>query len=155
MPFEPRKINPRHLIVLKLHWKGIGNQQIADIVGITAQHVSNIINMPVARELYATFQENVFESLADVQETLQAAAPELLNEKLRLALNAKDERVRSTSCTELLQMSGHKPVSRIVVERQDSPHDKYANMSEDQLRHELLKGVGNAELLTKETETVH
>jgi len=136
-----KNINPRHLLVYQLHARGLFNKDIAWIVGIAESTVSMILGTPIAKELFNEMQAIGFDTIADVQQMVQVAAPAIIQEKVRLALSATDERVRSTSCMDILAIAGHKPISRVVIEQPSLGRGKYEGLGEEELRMELLKSV--------------
>ena len=132
--WKPKRFRPSHLRVVALEWAGLDNLEIANRTGYSVQHVSNILTTPEAEEIRIELRKNTLDTMTDIQLEVQAIAPTILHEKIRLAINANDERVRSTSCTDLLHMAGHSPVKRLQLEKIDKGDADLADKSEDELR---------------------
>jgi len=137
-------INPRHLIVFRLHLKGLSNTEIASTLGYTPQNISLILNSTNMAEVCEELKEDILRATYDdVQKTIDAVGPLLVEEKIRLALTAKDERVRSISCTEMLNMGGHKPITHVVVEETHHEHVKLSELDEKELRDRVRTAIGD------------
>lgn len=141
--------------MLRLHFQGLSNLEIASQLNVTPQHVSNVLCTPEAQELLAQLQENTLDTILDVQTQAQAIAPLVFEEKVRLALTAKDEKVRTTNCKDILDIAGHMPVRRVVVETPDRQAERFDKMTIQELQAEML-GELNMEAAPAEPEvTVH
>ncbi len=108
------------------------------MVGVTPQHVSNLLNTPEALEMLSQFQDKTLDTIMDIQLDAQAIAPAIFEEKVRLALTAKDERTRNTACSDILNIAGHMPVRRVVIEQPDRQAERFDKMTNDELRAEML-----------------
>lgn len=137
-----KNFRPRHLAVLRLWAQGYTNDEIATMTNYTPSVVSQITNCPEAKALMAEMQDSTFASIADVQTTLQACAPALLEEKIKLALTAKDERVRSVSCSDLLGLAGHTPVKRVELTKVEEIENDYAGKSDEEIREHIRQELG-------------
>ena len=150
-----KKLRPKHLAVLRLWAQGLDNAEIAVLVGYTPATVSLIVNLPEAQELLEEMKAGTFETIADVRTSLQFIAPELLEEKIRLAFNAKSEQVRSNSCAELLALAGHAPLRKIEITRPLEVVDPYKGLSEEQLRERVFKELGMNTKPSSPEDTLH
>jgi len=140
-----RRLKPRHMHVLYLHWKGFTNKEIADITNFSEGHVSNIITGPNAGEVLDALRAGVYDSMRSVDQELQMVAPALITEKINLALGSADEKVRSTNCMELLQMAGHTPVRRIQrIDAHSEGHEEFGALTEDEIKADLLQKAASA-----------
>ena len=133
-----RGIKPIHLLIFRDHMRGHTNREIASLHGITEQSVCNILQEEPIQELKKAAMEKAFDTLTDVQESLQLAAPFAIQTKISL-LSSSDDRVRNMAATDILQMSGHRPASRLIVEHEQTVERETDNKSEEELRNMILK----------------
>lgn len=141
MAWQPRKWTPRLLQVLRLYYQGHTYDEIASLTGYHYQSVAQLINSPASRDILAKFQDKTLDTILDIQADVQAIAPAALEEKVRLALSAKDERVRNTACSDILAMAGHKPIDRVSLNLEKPPEDPFAGKTEAEIRASLLEEV--------------
>lgn len=125
--------------VVRHHFLGVPVHEIAKKLKLPKDVVAGIISTQPAQELIKRLQDKAFDSMAEVESELQAAAPELLREKIRLALESNNEHIRTRNTNELLQMAGHVPMHRLMIERPDPILEKYRGMDEGQIREELRR----------------
>ncbi len=74
---------------------------------------------------------------------------------MKLAMTAQDERVRNIACSDILAMSGHQPVKRVVLERPDPVAEEFRDKSTEELRRVVLEKLGYEVPTPPTTETVH
>lgn len=155
--WKPRRLTPAHLEVFRLYFQGYSQLDIAKLTGYDRAWICKMLNGPDANDLLEQFQAKTINTILDVQSDAQAIAPRVFEEKIRLALNAKDERTRNIACTDILNMAGHRPIHRVVMENADPVLDKYADLTEDQLREQLAgKPIVVVETVSKPEEpTLH
>jgi len=137
-----RKFRPLHMLILRLHFQGWTADEIGQELDCSAQTVYRIVGLPESLEILEMFQKKTVDTILDISGDLQAVAPAVFEEKLKLALKAKDERVRNIACTDILNMAGHSPIKRVQVEQVDPVEDKYKGKSAEQIR-KLLAGEGD------------
>lgn len=135
--FDPKLWKPVYLRMVRLYWMGETLMDIAATTGYSPSTVSKVINSENGQEILTQLQTKCFDSMLEVMNEAQAVAPELIREKIQLALHSSDERVRTKNCTDLLQIAGHVPVQRVVHET-DTIDAQFKGKSPDQLRKELL-----------------
>lgn len=140
--WEPKKLNPTHYRILLLHWHGLSHGEIAAELGVAAQTVSSLVCSEAGEAILSELAKRSLDTVADVQLVAQALAPAVMEEKARLALGAKDERVRNIACTDILNMAGHQPVRRVLVEKADSIDEAYRDKSVEELRQVVLEKLG-------------
>lgn len=148
---RPSHFKPRHLAILRLYYQGMSQVDIAACLGLSQRLVTEIVNSPAAKELEAEFQRQTFSSITDVQLQLQAIAPAALEETVRLAFHANDEKVRMTSCQNILEMAGHKAPIKQMIEHKSKVEEEFRGKTEEELRRELLEAVGAID----EDATIH
>jgi predicted transcriptional regulator len=136
-----QKLKPVHLLMIRLFWSGQTLAEIASKVGYTPQQVMNVVHSDHAKDILQQLQSAAIDSMEEVQDRINEAAPELLNKKLQHALYSSDEKVSNRACTELLHMAGHVPVQRVKIEREDAVSKKYEGLTEDELRNKLLDSI--------------
>jgi len=137
--WNPLVWKPIYLRILRLYWMGETQVDIAARVGCSAGLVSNVINSDRGKEILSQLESKTFDSMLEVMNEAQAVAPEVIREKIQLALHSNDERIRTKNCTDLLNIAGHVPIHRVSIERPDPLEEKYKDKTADQLRQELLK----------------
>lgn len=140
--WQPRKFKPAHIHIIRLAWQGHTNFEIASHLGCTEQHVSNIINCDEGQALLAELKNHSISSMTEVQDELQLVTPLILREKIRLALESSDEKVRSTSCSDLLAIAGHTPVRKLEIHREVPDTADLSGKTNEELRSHLLKELG-------------
>lgn len=151
--WTPRKLSPRHLQVIRYHWQGDTADEIALKTRYIPEHISTIINSEAGQEALRELSSGSLDSTTFVETLAQAMAPVCMEELFRLATGSVDERVRKSSCRDVLDIAGHVPVRRISLERVDPVADKYSDLTEEQLREMALGGKGQRE--AEERGTVH
>lgn len=105
--WEPLELNPRHKNMIALKATGLSNNEIAQILGANAAHVSQIINHPDAKPLLAQLTTDHINSIvSDVGQAIQGSAMEMYEIVLNLARNAKKEEVRRDCAMDLLDRAG-------------------------------------------------
>lgn len=145
--WSPIRWLPIHTQILRLHWEGKDTKVIADSLQVALDLVRNVIKSDHGEELLASLDAKTFDSMLEVHTLIQAHAPDLIQRKLALAYTGSTEAIRSKNISELLQMAGHVPVHKVVIERPDPILDKYKDKTPDMLRNELLKFKDSATAL--------
>lgn len=136
------RFKPRDLRVAMMSYYGATNKDIAHALGMHEISIGNILRSPTILEFIEDLKTKSIETMSQVAEMAQLAAPAVMEEKIRLALSARDERVRNTAAKDILEIAGHSPVKRVVVEKEAPSESTYHNKTEDELRAELLSIVG-------------
>ena len=152
---QPKRFSPIHLRICVMHWHGLSAGEIASAVRRTPQTVSNVINSDEGMEILAELGRRSLDTVMEVQAVAQAYAPSAIEQLVHLMFESKDDRVRKTSCTDILAIAGHQPVKRIAIERPDPVSEKYREMTEDQIKEKLLAELGAVASATEENRTVH
>jgi predicted transcriptional regulator len=80
-PWEPDKLNPRHLQIINLKAAGVSNTKIAEMLGIGETNVSIIVNHPDSKYLLARIVAYAAENVTDIRARIEASAA-LAHEKL-------------------------------------------------------------------------
>jgi hypothetical protein len=90
-PWEPDKLNARHLQIINMKAAGISNTKIAEILGVGEGNVSIVVNHPDSQYLLARIIAYAAENVADIRVRLEASAA-LAHEKLNeILLTSKKE----------------------------------------------------------------
>ena len=146
MSYQPKKLRPAHLMIIRLHWQGESNTDIAMLTGYSPQTVSNVIASEEAQAILLGLQAEVVDTMAQVQTQAQYDAPLVYENIFKIAHTASDERVRLHANLALVGIAGHVPIKRVVVERESALAKKYEDMSEEEIRSsiagELAPGNG-------------
>jgi len=135
-----RKFTPLHLHVVKLHWEGHTNAEIAARLRRSDSWVSSILSSPECAEIYKRLENHVLDTSIQVQTTLQAAAPVALSRKMDLMFSANDA-VANKATQEILELSGHVPLRQIEIRRHDHIEEEFRGKSEADIRREILESL--------------
>jgi hypothetical protein len=137
--------NPIHFKVVRLHLDGHTQQDISRMTGLTPSAVNLILLSPEAQETLEAIKANYLDTMLEVQTQAQLVAPEMLKLKIDLAMNSLDERVRSINAKEVLEIAGHKPDTRLILQRtEDAQAGEHAEATPEELRQQLLAAVAKA-----------
>ena len=140
-----RRYNPIVLRLQLLLWSGHDQHAAALILGKTDAWVSNILTTDEAKEIYSHLESQIIDSTRQVQAALQAAAPAVIEEKISLALNAKNETVRNAAGQQILEMAGHSAIRHLEIHRPDEIAESYKDKTEAEIRAEILRGLSEGE----------
>jgi len=147
--YQPKTFKPEHIHIVRLHWHGYDNSEIAQMLGCSEPHVSLIINCDEAQKLLQQLKEHAIDSYQDTQDDFQLVLPLVRKEKIKLALEATDERVRNMACSDILAIAGHTPQHRVELTRgKDSESRKLDQMTPDQLRDAIMDDLGIPKIVT-------
>lgn len=133
---------PFHIRCALLSLAGLTNKEIALEVSKSPETISAVLASAEVQAFLAEYRGQALNSMLEVQTMAQAIAPVAMHEKIRLALNGRDERVRNTACKELLEIAGHTPLHRVSVDRPDHVSEKYAERSDEDIRREIEQALG-------------
>lgn len=142
MNWQPRRFRPQHIQIVRLAWQGYEQQEIASFLGCSSGHVSQILACDEARAIMEGLRQHAISSMDEVQDEAQLVAPLVMREKIRLALDAQDERVRNIACTDILAIAGHTPVKKLQIERNDPKLDEIERKTPEELREGLRALIG-------------
>ena len=152
--WNPRRFKPSHLHVVRMHWNGMTNGEIAKETGYSYIHVHNIIASEEAQEILALLTSRTLDTIIDIQAEAQAAAPLVFEEKLKIALGCTDVRTKNSACTDILNMAGHQPIKRVQIQRSDIPIE-FDSKSEEEIKKFIREEVAAAGTNATGSSTVH
>jgi predicted transcriptional regulator len=153
--WKVERLSPLHLEIIRRHFNFESGSEIALALGITQCLVSNVLNSEQGLEVVEQLWSRKFDSMLEVGQQLQAVAPYIVQEKIKLALTARDERVKNTACTDILHMAGHVPVRRVEIDDL-RPDSKFSGKSEEEMRAMILEELDTVlEAKGKAVDTVH
>lgn len=135
-----RRFTPICLHVVKLHWEGMSNQDIARRFQKSDAWVSSILCSPEALEITKRLETHVMDTSIQVQTALQAAAPVALSRKIDLMFSGNDA-VANKATQEILELSGHVPLRQIEIRRHDHIEEEFRGKSEADIRREILESL--------------
>lgn len=136
------KFTAIHLHVVKLHWEGLSNTEIANRLRKSDSWVSTILSSPEAAEIYKRIENRVLDTTTQVQTILQSAAPMALNRKIDLMFSANDS-VANKAAQEILELSGHVATRQVEIRRADHIEEEFRGKSEAEIRNEILQSLLN------------
>ena len=145
-PASPPQLKGRDLQIFSLHMLGKTNLEIAALVGVTAQTVSNTINTPYFQEAKRrVFDETINEITKNASGAFspltiaKAAAGRLMARNIALAENAKSEQVQAACIKDVLDRVIGKPTQRIAVE--DLTDSIIDRMSDEEMEAYCKDGI--------------
>ncbi len=147
--YQPKNFKPEHIHIVRLHWQGYSNTEIAQHLQLSETHVSVVINCDAAKQLLNELREHTIDGYAETQDDFQLVLPLIRREKIRLALESGDERIRNMACSDILAIAGHSPVRRLEITR-GSAQQAIDKLTPEQLRDAILADIG-AKLAEPET----
>jgi len=104
--------------------------------------VQSLLATPEAKQILDALCEGTLSTMLEVNAHIQAAAPAVAIEKIRLALESPDDRVRATSCKDILEMAVGTPTKKVEIRHTDVADKARAGMDEAALREHLRKKLG-------------
>ena len=134
---------PFYIQVVRLYWMGQTKTDIAAQLGLSEGTVKKVIESDRGREIFNQLESATFDSMLETTVMAQAVAPEMLREKIKLALYSGDEKIRTKNASDVLGIAGHVPIQKVIHDRPDPLLDKYKDKSELDLRKELREIVGD------------
>jgi transcriptional regulator len=116
-PWEPDKLNPRHLQIINLRAAGVSNRKISEMLNIGEANVSVVTNHPDAQYILARIIAYAAENVADVEARIRATAP-LAHERLVdiLTTSKKEESVIKVAFG-ILDRAGYGAVQKAEVKQ--------------------------------------
>lgn len=133
--------------MLRMWFAGMSQTDIATKLGTTIATVNRVCNSVEGNELLSDMHSQTLDTILDIQTQAQIVAPAIFEEKLRLALTSDDDRVRTTNCTDILNMAGHTPIKRVeMTDNRNSRDEDYAGLTADELRQKLIDSMKKPEL---------
>lgn len=133
-----KRLRPAHILMIRLARDGNTNVEIAAQTGYSVQQVSNVLNSPEVQAVLQQLQESMLDSMAEVAQEIQLAAPLAIKRKVDLLFSG-DDRVASGAATDLLHMAGHAPVKRVQVTGATAVEKKYEGLSDADMKRKLLE----------------
>lgn len=119
-PWEPEKLNPRHLQILMLKATGLKNRVIARLLNIQEGNVSIVVNHPDSQLILAKMLASASKQVIDVEAKIQAAAPAITERLIGIAVNSKSEQVAAKVGFGLLDRAGYGAKQKIEAEHKHS-----------------------------------
>jgi predicted transcriptional regulator len=116
-PWEPDRLDERHLQVILLRSAGMPQGRIAEMVGMTQSWVSVVLNHPDAQYVLTRLVSYAADNVLDVKSRLAAVAGEMLEIAIDAARNSSDEKLRVRSAFEILALAGYTPKVKIESEQ--------------------------------------
>lgn len=132
-PWEPAKLNPRHLQIIMLKATGLKNKVIAKMLDIKEPNVSVVVNHPDSQLILAKMLASASQNVTDVQAKLEAAAPAITERLVGIALNSKSEAIAAKVGFGLIDRAGYGAKQKVEAEVKHSfsvPADHAALLSD-------------------------
>lgn len=111
-PWEPDKLNPRHLQILLLKVSGMKQRTIAALLELDESNVSIVCNHPDSEYIMARMLSFAAENAIDVQAKMKLAAPAIADRLIDVALHSKKEELAAKVGFGLLDRAGYGAVHK-------------------------------------------
>ena len=138
------RFTPFGLRVCQFYWAGDTVQEIARRFAVPTSRVQSLLATPEAKQILDALVDGTLSTMLEVNAHIQAAAPAVAQEKIRLALESPDDRVRASSCKDILEMAVGTPTKKVEI-RHAVADKAREGLSEDQLREQLRRKLGMGE----------
>lgn len=135
---NPNNLSGRDLRIFNLHMRGLKNIEIADLLGITKETVSNCLAMESIKEAKQDVLAKSIEFLSSDESTesavtiARANSARLMRRQVQIAESSKSEAVALRAIHDILDRSLGKPTQRVVVDKMEEIMD---SLSAEQLEH--------------------
>lgn len=136
-----KRLRAPQMIVLRRHFEGQTNIEIAQATGYTEQSVCNIINSPEGQDILTEMIERSLDASQEAMTDLHAALPEAVKRKIQM-LYSPDERLADKAATDIMHMTIGQPVKRIQANSPTAGSQRHEGKTPDEVRAELLKELG-------------
>jgi hypothetical protein len=124
--------------MIRLMFAGRSEDEIASELGCSVSIVERVLNGGPATEVISRVFSNVLDTVPELAQQAMLAAPAMLERKIWLAENSKDDRVRSTCASDILALVGLAPIKRVSVEVHDADLKEYDGMTLEQIKEKIL-----------------
>ena len=141
MAYTRLNSKPIDMRIALMHWEGYTDIEIAQSLGCSTQKIASVLASANVQQLFAELRDGILDTMLDVRTMAQAIAPRVMEEKISLALDSPDPRVRSVNCKDLLEMAGHRPPDRVQIEKIDRVSEAYVGKTEEEIRAEILRAL--------------
>lgn len=113
-PWEPNKLNARHVQMVMMKAAGLRHGVIAEILGVTEANVSVAVNHPDAQTILNRVLSYAAEQATDINARIKAHAPEMLDILIETTRSSRRTApaLASKNAFELLKMGGYGAVER-------------------------------------------
>ena len=140
--WQPKKLNPRHLVILQAHAAGLKNVDICKVLHMSESRVSTIINDPRAPRYIEQFCSNTADGMRDVFERIRLYSNEALTLVMdQLRDEGEDPNLRQRAAFSILDRAGYSKIEKKLV-----AHATVSEKAADALAGALLeaKRIGEA-----------
>lgn len=137
-------LSGRDLKVFELHMRGFKNREIAVLLNLAEQNVSNCLNIEPIKEARAQVFENTIARLSSGVVTESAMtiarvnAPRMMQLQVQIAESGRSEAVRLQAINNILDRSLGKPMQRVVIDKMD---EILENMSDSEIETYSKDGI--------------
>jgi len=138
----PIKLHPKHYTMIRLMFAGRTEDEIATELSCSYQQVHQVLIGDAAREVINRVYSGVLDLVPELAQQAMMAAPAMLEQKIWLAMNSGDHRVRSTCTSDVMGLVGLAPIKRVSVTVEDHDLRDLDGMTADQIRAKVLEGLG-------------
>ena len=114
--WHPKKLNPKHLVILQAHAAGLKNREICDVMGMSESRVSSIIHDPRAPRYIEQFCSNTADGMRDVIERIRLYSNEALTLVMdQLRDDSEDPNLRQRAAFSILDRAGYSKIEKKLV----------------------------------------
>lgn len=133
--YTPKRVKPRHRMIVMLHEAGLTNREIARAVDITEARVSVIIGSqrPELLSLRENFASQVADHARDVASRIKLYANEMLDVMVYHAREKEKDPANSRQAArDILHMAGFTPVKKQLMATTEVPFDQMKELMKQQ-----------------------
>lgn len=113
--WEPKKLHARHIAILMDRAAGRTTKELELKFRMTTVHINNILRHPYSLQLLSAMQAANADKMTDVSARLQGYANEMLNVKLEVLRTTKDNRLKDSIASDMLDRAGYGPRRQVDV----------------------------------------
>lgn len=122
----PKKVRPRHRLVVQLAECGYSNNEISELTGYTPSRVSVILNFnhPVLEKARHEFTNRVVEQITDLGTRFRHHAIEALDVTVKVMRQTEDLSQARLAARDILDRAGYAPVKKQINFQAPVPIDE-------------------------------
>lgn len=113
--WEPQKLHARHIAMLLDRAGGCTPKELSMKFRMSQVHVNNILKHPDSQKILSAMQASAADKQTDVSSRLQGYANAMLDVKIELVRTTKDNRLKDSIASDLLDRAGYGPRRQIDV----------------------------------------
>lgn len=153
-PWEPDKLNPRHLQAILMKAAGVSNKLIAAELGVGEPNISVVVNHPDAQYILARIIGYAAENVVDIEARIQGMAPMVLDRFSDILATSKKEEIVVKLGFGLLDRAGYGEVKKqeAVVKHEFAMPTKQVELLADAIKE--AQGIEDAQYVVVASDAI-